>query len=146
MADRKRIGPKDLEIDLSEGEPQQLYRWFLVCLLFGRPIQQEIAAEAYRHLIDEGFNSPEKFDDIEREPLRKLLDEARYARYDYAAADQLHEVMARVVDDYSSVDQMVKGADSSDELRKRLMALKGVGEKTAGIYVDALPERCIGTL
>ncbi|QSB22968.1 hypothetical protein [Curtobacterium sp. 24E2] len=34
----------DLGIDLSDGKPQQLYRWFLASMLFGRPIRQEQAA------------------------------------------------------------------------------------------------------
>lgn len=144
MADKKRIGPKDLEIDLSEGKPQQLYRWFLACLLFSNPIQQEIAADAYRHLIAKGFTAPEKFSDIKREPLRKLLDEAKYARYDYATADELHEVMARVVDEYGSVDKMVKGADSPEELKKRLTEFKGIGAKTAAIYLEELPGKFNG--
>lgn len=145
MADKKRIGPKDLNIDLSDGKPQELYRWFLACLLFGRPIQQEIAAEAYRHLIEAGFTAPEKFADIQREPLRKLLDEANYARYDYVTADELHEVMARVTDEYGSVARMIKGAGSAEEARKRLMDFKGIGTKTADIYLEELPAEFNGT-
>jgi endonuclease III len=144
VADKKRIGPKDLNIDLSDGKPQELYRWFLACLLFGRPIQQEIAAEAYRYLIEAGLTAPEKFAEIKREPLRKLLDEANYARYDYATADELHDVMARVVDEYGSVARMVKDADSTDEVRRRLMDFKGVGAKTAGIYLEELPAKFNG--
>lgn len=145
MADKKRVGPRDLNIDLSDGKPQELYRWFLACLLFGRPIQQEIAADAYRHLIEKGLTAPAKFAEIHREPLRKLLDEANYSRYDYATADELHDVMARVVDEYGSVAGMVKGAGSADEARKRLMDFKGVGAKTAGIYLEEVPAKFNGT-
>lgn len=142
---KKRVGPKDLGIDLTEAKPQELYRWFLACLLFSRPIQQEIAADAHRLLLKNGLSSPEKFGEIDREPLRKLLDEASYARYDYAAADELHEVMARVIDEYGSVGHMVRSAESSGGLKKRLMDFKGVGEKTAGIFLEEIPKKYNGT-
>ena len=45
---RRNKTPEDLGIDLADGKPQQLYRWFLACLLFARPIQQDIAANAYK--------------------------------------------------------------------------------------------------
>ncbi|MGY2898006.1 hypothetical protein ACVKXF_000618 [Curtobacterium sp. PvP017] len=57
----------DLGIDLSDGKPQQLYRWFLASMLFGRPIRQEQAAATYRVLIDHGFTSPGKFAGAGRE-------------------------------------------------------------------------------
>jgi 3-methyladenine DNA glycosylase/8-oxoguanine DNA glycosylase len=139
MTDKQRVGPADLGIDLSDGKPQQLYRWFLACLLFARPIQQAIAAGAYRALIDRGLTSPEKFAHIGREPLRKLLNNARYARYDYVTADTLHETMAQVVKEYGSVSKLVKTAESAAELEKRLTAFKGIGEKTAGIFLQEVP-------
>ncbi len=142
---RKNTTPEDLGIDLADGKPQQLYRWFLACLLFARPIQQEIAADAYRALIGKGrLTSPGRFKDIQREPLRKLLDDARYARYDYVTADQLHESMRRVVDEYRSVSRMVKDAESIDDLRKRLLGFKGIGDLTADIFLHELPRKFNG--
>jgi 3-methyladenine DNA glycosylase/8-oxoguanine DNA glycosylase len=144
MTDKQRVGPADLGIDLSDGKPQQLYRWFLACLLFARPIQQEIAADAYRALIDHGLTSPEKFADVDREPLRMLLNEAKYARYDYVTADTLHETMARVIEDYGTVSKLVKTAESSAELKERLTGYKGIGEKTAGIFLQEVPKEFNG--
>ncbi len=142
---RKNTTPEDLGIDLADGKPQQLYRWFLACLLFARPIQQEIAADAYQSLIRKGhLTSPGRFEDIQREPLRKLLDDAHYARYDYVTADQLHESMRRVVEEYGSVSHMVKDAESMDDLRKRLLGFKGLGDLTADIFLNELPKEFNG--
>lgn len=36
----------ELEIDLASRKEEELFKWFLACLLFGKPIQQEIAEQA----------------------------------------------------------------------------------------------------
>lgn len=141
---RKNKTPEDLGIDLSEGKPQQLYRWFLACLLFARPIQQDIAANAYKLLIQRGFTSPKKFGPVGREPLRRILDHAKYSRYDYVTTDELHEAMARVIEQYGPVNHMVKSAGSSEELRRRLLEFKGFGETAADIFLREVPAKFNG--
>jgi hypothetical protein len=136
---RKNKTPEDLGIDLADGKPQQLYRWFLACLLFARPIQQDIAANAYKLLIQRGFTSPKKFGPVGREPLRRILDHAKYSRYDYVTTDELHEVMAQVIDRYGSVNGMVKGAASAEELRERLLEFKGFGDRAVEIFLREVP-------
>ena len=42
----KKISAPDLNIDLKSKKEIELFKWFLVCLLFGKPIQQTIAAAA----------------------------------------------------------------------------------------------------
>ncbi|MBI4588935.1 MAG: hypothetical protein HY725_08855 [Candidatus Rokubacteria bacterium] len=41
---RKAIYSRNLGIDLRTGRERELFKWFLACLLFGKPIQQEVAA------------------------------------------------------------------------------------------------------
>lgn len=50
-----------LGIDLRSKKEEDLFRWFLACLLFGKPIQAEIAERAYHKLIAEYLTSPEAF-------------------------------------------------------------------------------------
>jgi len=38
---------RKLGIDLSSRREGELFKWLLACLLFGKPIQQEIAERAY---------------------------------------------------------------------------------------------------
>ncbi|HBZ99284.1 MAG TPA: DNA methylase, partial [Pseudomonas sp.] len=45
------ISAKDLGIDMADGEPA-LFKWFVASFLFGKRIQQDIAAEAYRVIVD----------------------------------------------------------------------------------------------
>ncbi|TDW46911.1 hypothetical protein EDF51_10522 [Curtobacterium sp. PhB25] len=130
----------DLGIDLSDGKPQQLYRWFLASMLFGRPIRQEQAAETYRVLIDHGFTSPGKFAGAGREQLRRVLDEGGYARFDYQMTDALHETMHTLDADEGSVSHLVKTAASRKDLRDRLGTLKGIGPKTIEIFLRDIPD------
>ena len=48
-----------LQIDLASRTEEELFKWFLACLLFGRPIQTEIAEKAYKELVAAGLASPE---------------------------------------------------------------------------------------
>ena len=139
------LSPEDLGIDLSTGRPQQLYRWFLASILFGKPIQQNVSAGSYRVLIEHGFTSPKKFAAIAREPLRKLLDDGGYGRFDYQMADYLHATMAAVKSEHGSVHRMVASARSRADLKKTVKQFTGIGDTTARIFTDPIPAAVIGT-
>ena len=142
MADSD-LGPGDLGIDPST-EPG-LYRWFLASVLFGRNIRQAQAAETYRVLIEHGMTSPKRFAELGREPLRRLLDEGGYGRFDSLMSDELHEVMVRIDADHGSVHRLVATSADRAEAHDRLVALKGVGEVTARIFLDAVPPGLYGS-
>lgn len=67
----------------DEGEP---FKWFLACLPFGKPIQQEIAERAYARLASAGLRNPDKVLDAGWDELVRLRDEAHYVRYDFSTA------------------------------------------------------------
>ena len=80
---------KKLGIDLSSRKEGELFKWFLACLLFGKPIQQEIAERAYTRLVSAGLRSPGAVLDAGWDKLVELLDEAHYVRYDFSTATKL---------------------------------------------------------
>jgi hypothetical protein len=53
---RSTIRARDLGIELSSGRERELFRWFLACLLFGKPIRQEIARDAFFELDRAGLS------------------------------------------------------------------------------------------
>ena len=55
----KAIRSEDLGIDLHLGKEGELFKWFLACLLFGKPIQQEVAKRTYLEFVDAGLVTPE---------------------------------------------------------------------------------------
>ena len=54
-----RTVAEELGIDLSSRKVGELFKWFLACLLFGKPIQQEIAERAYTLLVSAGLRNPD---------------------------------------------------------------------------------------
>ena len=54
-----KIYSRDLGIDLKSGREEEIFKWFLACLLFGKPIQQEVAKRTYFEFKKEGLLSPE---------------------------------------------------------------------------------------
>jgi hypothetical protein len=44
------MGARELGIDLASGAERELFKWFLACLLFGKPIRREVAGRAYAEL------------------------------------------------------------------------------------------------
>ncbi|MBZ5549070.1 MAG: hypothetical protein LAO22_14115 [Acidobacteriia bacterium] len=74
-----------LGIDLSSRKDGELFKWFLACLLFGKPIQgkpiqQEIAERAYTRLVSAGLRNPDAVLGAGWDKLVALLDEAHYVR------------------------------------------------------------------
>ena len=66
---------KKLGINLSSRKEGELFKWFLACLLFGKPIQQEIAERAYARLLSAGLRNPDRGIDAGWEELVRLLDD-----------------------------------------------------------------------
>ena len=86
MARRKPpIQSRDLGIDLASGRERDLFRWFLACLLFGKPIQQEVARRAYVEFVRERLVTPEAIVDAGWDKLVEMLDRGHYVRYDFSA-------------------------------------------------------------
>ena len=137
------IHAADLGIHLDKGSPQSLYRWLVASMLFGRPVQQTVGAEAYRALMRHKLTSPRKYAEFDREELRAILDEAHYARIDYVMTDELQETMRGIVDEYGSVSRLVRSSESRKHLSERLQEFKGIGPKTVEIFLRDIPTRVI---
>ncbi len=55
---RKNISAADLGIDLASRQEGERFKWFLACLLFGKPIQQTVARRAYEEFVSAGLVTP----------------------------------------------------------------------------------------
>ncbi len=72
-------------IRLASKEEKGLFKWFLVCLLFGKPIQQQVAERAFVTLAAARLLSPDAILRAGWDELVRLLDEAHDVRYDFSA-------------------------------------------------------------
>ncbi len=125
---------KKLGIDLSSRKEAELFKWFLACLLFGKPIQQEIAERAYARLVSAGLRNSDKVLDAGWDELVRLLDEAHYVRYDFSTATKLLDVCQELKQRYGRMTKLITQAKRGSELSARLQEFKHIGPVTARIF------------
>ncbi len=135
----KKIQANELGIDLSSRQEEAYFKWFLACLLFGKPVQQEVARRTYNIFVEDGLTTPQAILNAGWDRLVKVLDEGHYTRYDYSTATKLLDIMKRLRETTGSVRALVSGCHSRDELSARLQEFKGIGPKTAEIFLRDLP-------
>jgi endonuclease III len=137
------ITAADLGIDTSTD--QGLFDWLLASLLFGRPVQQQVAARVFRKFKEDGWDTPEHFTADDQHPLWRELWEGDYHRMSSVMSEELRDVMRGLIADYGgSVGRLVRTAGTRAEVTARLERFKGVGPKTAEIFLREVPDALIG--
>lgn len=137
---QKNIYAKELGIDLATEREDEYFKWFLACLLFGKPIQQEVAKRAYFEFVKEDIVTPEAILKAGWDKLVEVLDRGRYVRYDFSTATKLLDVSQALKEKYGTFDALLKQSKTIDELSSRLQEFKGVGPKTVEIFLrDMVP-------
>lgn len=130
----------DFDLDVLSGD-RDMFRWFLLAYLFGKPIQSAVAAQTWEIFMMNDLDNPWE---IARAPHWKLvhaLDEGKYTRYDTVMAKALHTCCEQLINDYEgSLMQMAENSQDEDEFSKRLQKLFGVGPKTAEIFMRETEE------
>ncbi len=135
---KRAIYSADLGIDVCSGKEEDLFKWFLACLLFGKPIQQEVARRTYTEFVQEGLLTPEAILRAGWDKLVEVLDRGHYVRYDFSTATKLLEVCASLKEHYGSLTGLLDQARSRADLSRRLQSFKGVGPVTARIFLRDL--------
>lgn len=130
------IGAEDLGIDVTRGEAE-LFKWFVASFLFGKRIQRDIAAEAYRVLVERNrLDTPHKLRDCGQRRLVQLLGQARYVRYDESTAARLLKLGDQLLTEYDGrLGRLRELGETHDGVEKRLLAFEGVGPKTVEIFL-----------
>lgn len=132
------ICPDELGMDLSSGQESEYFKWFLACLLFGKPIQQEVAKRTYFAFVKEGLTTPEAIIQAGWNKLVKILDRGHYVHYDFSTATKLLDVSKQLLKTYGTVTNMLQQVNTKTELSKKLQTFTGVGPVTAHIFVREL--------
>ena len=130
----------DFDLDVLSGD-DDLFRWFLLSYLFGKPIQATVAVQTWKLFIARKLDTPWAILNTPHRRLVHLLDEGKYTRYDETTARALHTCMQQLVNDYEgSLMIMLDNSLDEDEFSKRLQKLYGVGPKTAEIFMRGTEE------
>jgi endonuclease III len=130
----------DFGLDVLSGD-DDMFRWFLLAYLFGKPIQSSVAAQTWQIFVDRQLDTPWAILALPPRRLVGVLDEGRYTRYDEVMTKALRICMRQLIDDYDgSLMLMGESSANEDELNKRLQTLYGVGPKTAEIFMRETEE------
>jgi len=133
-----KIYSRDLGINLKSGREEEIFKWFLACLLFGKPIQQEVARRTYFEFEKEKILTPEKILKAGWDKLVGILDRGHYIRYDFSTATKLLEICKELKEKYGNLSNLLKQAKNKKNLSKRLQEFKGIGPVTTRIFLREL--------
>ena len=133
-----KIYSKDLGIDLKSGKEEEIFKWFLACLLFGKPIQQKVAKKTYFEFEKTGLLSPEKILKAGWDRLVEILDQGHYVRYDFSTATKLLETCRELKERYGTLTNLLNQAEDQKDLERKLLEFKGIGPTTVRIFLRDL--------
>ena len=133
-----KIYSEDLEIDLRTGKEPEIFKWFLACLLFGKPIQQDVARRTYLEFSEEALLTPQKILEAGWDKLVEVLDRGHYVRYDFSTATKLLEISKELSERYGNLTGLLRSAKNEKDLLDRLLLFKGIGPVTARIFLRDL--------
>lgn len=137
-SDRNTHSPIDFDLDIFSGD-LDLFRWFLLCFLFGKPIRSETAVKTWKLLVEQGMDTPWAINDAHWHELSRILCEGGYRRYDTVTAHGLQKCVLQLLREYDgSLWMMLESSPDKEELSKRLQALHGVGPKVTEIFMSAV--------
>ena len=131
---------EDFNLDVLSGD-DDLFRWFLLCYLFGKPIRASAATETWQLLIEKKLDTPWAIMQIADRKLVKILHSGGYTRYQHVTARGLKICMEQLIRLYEgSLLLILESSLDQDEFVKRLQQLYGVGPKVAEIFARETEE------
>jgi endonuclease III len=137
---RKQHYAADFDLDVLSGDTD-MFRWFLLCYLFGKPIQSDVAVETWRLFIGEKLDTPWAIVKASDRKLVGVLHAGGYTRYQHVTARGLHACMEQLIRNYEgSLFLMLDTSPNQDEFSKGLQTLYGVGPKIAEIFMREVEE------
>ena len=118
-----------------------LFRWFLLAYMFGKPIQSAVAARTWRMFIDHQLDTPWAIASASNNKLVSLLHQGGYTRYQHVMARSLHLCMTQLIEKYDgSLSYVLSICETEDEFAKQLQKFHGIGPKTAEIFMRETEE------
>lgn len=137
---RPQHSADEFDLDVLSGD-DDMFRWFLLCYLFGKPIQSSVAVNTWKIFIKKKLDTPWAILQYPERKLVGVLHAGGYTRYQHVTARSLKTCMEQLIDFYEgSLYLMLESSYDEDEFSKRLQKLYGVGPKTAEIIMRETEE------
>lgn len=136
----KQHSAADFDLDVLSGDAD-MFLWFLLCYLFGKPIRSDTAIATWRLFIGKKIDTPWAILGASDRKLVSILNQGGYTRYQHVTARGLHLCMERLIREYDgSIYLMLENSLDEEEFSKRLQELYGVGPKIAEIFMRETEE------
>lgn len=136
----KQHNAVDFDLDVLSGDTD-LFRWFLLCYLFGKPIRSESAIKTWQLMLERALDTPWTITQASSKRLVRVLHEGGYTRYQHVTERGLRQCMEQLIHDYEgSLWLMLERSYDEDEFARRLKRLHGVGPKVAEIFMRETEE------
>lgn len=130
----------DYDLDVISGDAD-MFKWFLLTYLFGKPIQSNVAVQTWRLLVADGLDNPWAIAEANPRHIVRLLYEGKYTRYAESTARGLQECMRQLIRDYDgSLMLLFEYSEDDEQFSKRLQKFYGVGPKVAEIFMRETEE------
>lgn len=137
---RKNHTVSEFDLDVLASD-MDMFRWFLLCYLFGKPIRSETAIATWRLFIDKKLDTPWAIANVSERDLVRVLHAGGYTRYQHVTARGLKTCMEQLISDYEgSLIFMLDSSYTEEEFAKRLKKLYGIGAKVAEIFTRETDE------
>lgn len=118
-----------------------LFRWFLMCFMLGKPIKSTVAVNTWQIFIYNRVDTPWAILQAGNHKLVQMLHAGKYTRYQHVMARSLQTCAEQLINFYDgSLMLMLESSQNEDEFNKRLQTLHGVGPKTAQIIMRETQE------
>lgn len=136
----KNHSAAEFDLDVLSGE-LDMFRWFLLCYLFGKPIRSESAVATWCLFIQSKLDTPWAIAEASERELVGVRRAGGYTRYQHVTARGLKLCMDRLIREYDgSLLYMLDSSFDEGEFSKRLQKLHGVGPKVAEIFTRETEE------
>ena len=128
---------EELGINLSRENWEEIFKWFLASILFGKRISEGIAKKTYRGFEKNNLLTPERILEAGWDKLVEVLDAGGYVRYDFSTATKLLEIM-KGLKRRGDLKKLYEEAKNNEDLEEKLKEFKGVGDVTVNIFLREL--------
>lgn len=137
---RQSHSASEFDLDVLSGD-MDMFRWFLLCYLFGKPIQSGVAVATWKLFIKKKLDTPWAIVSASENKLVSVLHKGGYAHYQHVTARGLQVCMERLIREYEgSLYFMLESSLDENEFSKRVQKLYGVGPKVAEIFTRETEE------
>lgn len=134
---------ESLGIHLDSASNEEILKWFIASILYGKPIRETSATKTYKIFEERNILTPSKILKTGWKGLVSVLDQGGYTRYDFSTADRLLEIFKNLQLVYSGDLNRVHSVSTDPRyLEERLENLgKGIGDTTVSVFLRDM--RCI---